>query len=80
MATVQLATRIEQEQLNQFRNIAKAIGTTPADALRMFVAAFVAQGGFPYLPRVQSVEAFESEEDATEFASRMSKRIINETR
>ena len=80
MSTVQIATRVDEQQNRQFREITRAIGTTPADALRMFIATFNSEGGFPYELKVKKmVEAFDSEDEATSFASRVSKRMINET-
>jgi DNA-damage-inducible protein J len=82
MATVQVATRVDQEQNRKFRATTKKLGTTPADALRMFIAAFNAEGGFPYQPKLKApvVEAFDNEEDAADFASHLAQRMIHETR
>ena len=81
METVQVATRIDKQQNRKFREISKSIGTTPSDALRIFIASFNSEGGFPFEVKLKSsIEAFDSEEEATEFASRMSRRIIDETR
>ena len=82
MGTVQIATRVDEQQSLEFRDITKALGTTPSDALRMFIAKFNAEGGFPYETKVKKmpVVAFESEDEATEFATRVSKRMIDETR
>ena len=80
MATVQIATRVDEQQSQQFREITKAIGTTPSDALRMFIAKFNSEGGFPYEIKIKkTVEAFDSEDEATSFATRASKRLLNET-
>jgi DNA-damage-inducible protein J len=81
MPTVQIATRVDEQQSQKFRVITKAIGTTPSDALRMFITAFNAEGGFPYELKVkQSVEAFNNEEEATSFATMMSRRLLDEVR
>jgi DNA-damage-inducible protein J len=82
MSTVQVATRIDEEQNRRFRAITKALGTTPSDALRMFIASFNAEGGFPYETklRTREIEAFNNEEDATAFATRLSMRMIDEAR
>jgi antitoxin component of RelBE/YafQ-DinJ toxin-antitoxin module len=48
MPTVQIATRIDETQSRLFRETTSRLGTTPADALRMFVAAFNEHHGFPY--------------------------------
>ena len=80
MGTVQIATRVDEQQDRKFREITKAIGTTPAEALRMFIASFNSEGGFPYEIKIKrSVEAFDSEDEATVFATRASRRMINET-
>jgi DNA-damage-inducible protein J len=78
MASKQVATRIDEETDRQFRMITKAIGTTPSDALRMFISAFNAAGGFPYTPRIRPVvEAFDSEEDATEFSTHLARKMLD---
>ena len=67
---MQLATRVDDTQGTLFKETARRLGTTPADALRMFVAAFNSQGGFPYtvrLPHSLDVQPFESDEEADEF-------------
>jgi DNA-damage-inducible protein J len=55
MPTVQIATRIDETQSRLFRETTSRLGTTPADALRMFVSAFNEHHGFPYT--VQTTEA-----------------------
>ena len=82
MSKIQIATRVDEEQSRRFQKIAKALGTTPADALRMFIIKFIAEGGFPFETKVKlsDIEAFDNEEEATAFASRLSRRTINETR
>lgn len=74
MAKTQFATRVEEDQAVMFKSITTRLGTTPADALRMFVSAFNEAGGFPFDVRVARpprVEAFDSEEDAIRFASEL---------
>jgi DNA-damage-inducible protein J len=83
MSTVQIATRVDEEQNQLFRETTRRLGTTPADALRMFIAAFNESRGFPYTVRIaadSSVEPFETEDEATGFASRAAQRMLNETR
>lgn len=50
MATIleALGTRVTPEEKNEFRRTCKAIGTTPAGALRIFVACFNNNQGFPF--------------------------------
>lgn len=74
----QAVTRVEDKEYELFQKTTANIGTTPSDALRMFIHAFNDHHGFPY--PVQSnrmdVEAFETEEEATEFATNMSMEIV----
>jgi DNA-damage-inducible protein J len=82
MSVVQIATRVDETDYRQFETVSKQIGTTPANALRMFVSAFNQAGGFPYQPQVATptVEAFCDEQEATNFASSLAQKVINETR
>lgn len=78
MATVQFATRVEESQAERFRRTTAALGTTPSDALRMFVASFNACGGFPYDVRVEEPNeaSLESIREAEEiFASGSHRRL-----
>lgn len=80
---MQLATRVDEEQGALFKETARRLGTTPSDALRMFVCAFNNNKGFPYDVRLDEgprVEAFTSEEDATRFATSLSRGVLDETR
>jgi len=46
----------------------------------MFIASFNAEGGFPYEIKLKkNIEAFETEDEATAFATRISKRLLHET-
>ena len=71
----QAATRIEDSEYELFQRTAASIGTTTADALRMFIYSFNDHHGFPYLvqSRRMQVEPFENEEDATRFATDLAK-------
>ncbi len=82
MSTIQLATRVDEEQAKMFRDTAKRLGTTPSDALRMFVSAFNTCKGFPYDVRIGALEVgpLKTEEEATQFATELSLGLINETR
>ncbi|CAM2818623.1 type II toxin-antitoxin system RelB/DinJ family antitoxin [Actinomyces slackii] len=73
MALKQATTRIEDDEYELFRATTRALGTTPADALRMFIYAFNEHRGFPYDVRTSkpTLEAFETEEDATRFATEL---------
>ena len=79
--SVQLATRVDDDQAAMFREVTKRLGTTPSDALRMFVAIFNDVKGFPYEVRLpKETEPFDNERDATAFASDMALRMLDETR
>ena len=66
----QAATRVEDQEYELFQKTAASIGTTTADALRMFIYSFNDHHGFPYpiQSRRMQVEAFETEREATQFA------------
>jgi DNA-damage-inducible protein J len=80
--SIQIATRVADDQAELFKETTKQLGTTPADALRMFVSAFNDYRGFPYEVRLpkENAEPFTSEQDATDFASLLALRASNETR
>ncbi|ERI05874.1 hypothetical protein [Atopobium sp. oral taxon 810] len=74
MERTQFATRVEDDQAEIFRETTRRLGTTPADAIRVFIYSFNECGGFPYDVRLRdpvSVEPFEDETEATDFATRM---------
>ena len=74
----QAATRFDDQEYELFQKTAASIGTTTADALRMFIYAFNDNHGFPYI--VQSkrmrLEAFETEEEATKFATELAMEAL----
>jgi len=83
MGKKQLATRVDEEQEREFRENTRKLGTTPSDAMRMFIVAFNACRGFPYDVRIgalEEAEPFATEEEATEFATHISKRTLNAER
>ncbi|MDR2374565.1 MAG: translation repressor RelB [Bifidobacteriaceae bacterium] len=81
MDTVQLATRVDKAQDRLFRETTRRLGTTPADAMRVFVSAFNAHRGFPFDVRLSpDAEPFETEEEADEFVGRLSRRLLDEAR
>ena len=63
----QATTRVDDEEYELFQRTAASIGTTPSDALRMFIISFNDYHGFPYpvQSRRMSLEAFETEEEAS---------------
>ena len=81
MDTIQLATRVEKTQDQLFRETTRRLGTTPADAMRVFIAAFNQHRGFPFDVRLAAnVEPFATEDEATDFATRSSLRLLDEAR
>ena len=79
---VQIATRVDEQQAELFKQTTKQLGTTPADALRMFISTFNNHRGFPYevrLPEVH-VEPFATEDEAREYATGLSLKAAHETR
>jgi DNA-damage-inducible protein J len=83
MSTIQLATRVSKEAEQKFRENTRRLGTTPSDALRMFIAAFNECNGFPYDVRIdalRNVEPFATEHEATEFATKISLRAARDAR
>jgi DNA-damage-inducible protein J len=79
MNTVQLATRVDRSQDKLFRETARRLGTTPADAMRVFVAAFNQHRGFPFDVRMRpDVEPFRTEEEALDFVDREAMRMLDE--
>lgn len=76
---VQLATRVDDSAANTFRSLTKQLGTTPSDAMRMFIMAFNAHNGFPYEVRLApSPEPFENESDALDFVDSMAQEMIGD--
>ena len=78
---IQLATHVDESQAELFRNTTARLGTTPADALRMFVAAFNECGGFPFDVRVPVrpvAEPFATESEANERIAQLNRRVIDE--
>lgn len=78
----QLATRVENHEAERFRETTRLLGTTPADALRIFVAAFNAHRGFPFDVRLTepTVEPFATEQEATDFSDRLAMKMMSDAR
>ncbi|MDR0784208.1 MAG: type II toxin-antitoxin system RelB/DinJ family antitoxin [Propionibacteriaceae bacterium] len=47
---VPITTKVRKTEKDEFLQVAESIGTTPSNAIRMFVAAFNKRGGFPFDP------------------------------
>ena len=74
----QAVTRVDDKEYDLFQETAANIGTTTADALRMFIYAFNDHHGFPYpvQSRRMQVEPFATEKEATEFATDLAMKIM----
>ena len=79
---MQASTRVEDDEYATFRETATSLGTTPSDVLRMFIYAFNDHHGFPYPVQSlrMSVEPFETEEEATVFATQLALEAIDAAR
>lgn len=49
-ATAPLSTKVTPDEKGTFVHLCEEIGTSPSNALRMFVSAFNRRGGFPFDP------------------------------
>jgi DNA-damage-inducible protein J len=68
MASVQIATRIDSKDKIEFENTAKNLGITPANAIKIFIAKFNAERGFPFeVKQTPKVEAFQNEKEVMDF-------------
>lgn len=45
-----ISAKLRQDEKETFQKICDAIGTSPSNAIRMFVSAFNKRGGFPFDP------------------------------
>ena len=71
---MQIATRVDDELGAEFKSVAKGLGVTPADAMRMFVVAFTAHRGFPYEVVLPKAAPFETKAEEDEFFDGLSDR------
>lgn len=71
-------TRVEDAEYDLFQRTAANIGITPSDALRIFIYSFNDYHGFPYPVRSRrmEVEPFQTEEDATRFATELAMEAL----
>ena len=74
----QASTRVEDAAYDLFQRTAASIGTTPSDALRIFIYSFNEYHGFPYPVRSRrmEIEPFQTEEDATRFATELAMEAL----
>lgn len=75
---MQIATRVDDELGAEFKSVAKGLGVTPADAMRMFVVAFTAHRGFPYEVVLPKAAPFETKAEEDEFFDGLSDELVND--
>ena len=49
-ATESISAKLRKDEKDRFSVICDEIGTSPSNAIRMFVSAFNRRGGFPFYP------------------------------
>lgn len=49
-AMAPISAKLRQDEKDTFQETCEAIGTSPSNAIRMFVSAFNKRGGFPFDP------------------------------
>ena len=67
LSTATLTTKVTPDEKKGFLEACAEIGTTPSNALRMFVSAFTKRGGFPFdtsNPYGFSAETLQAMDDA----------------
>ena len=62
LMNIQFATRVSDEQARQFKAYTAALGTTPSDAMRILIAAFNQNKGFPCEIRLKVGDEVKEEE------------------
>jgi DNA-damage-inducible protein J len=66
---VPITAKIKESEKKEFIQISENIGTTPSNAIRMFISAFNKRGGFPFdssNPYGFNQETLEAMRDAAE--------------
>ncbi|MDR2581853.1 MAG: type II toxin-antitoxin system RelB/DinJ family antitoxin [Fibromonadaceae bacterium] len=78
MPSTQITAKVNKSQKAQFERIAKSIGTTPANALKMFIVKFNYTQGFPFELKMENqyIEELEDIIDANE-ADRITQEMID---
>lgn len=74
----QVVSRVEDAEYERFRELTASLGTTSADAIRIFVHSFNEHGGFPYPVRKMAYEPFRTEEEVTEFMDGLAMEVLDE--
>ncbi len=67
LAMAPISAKIRQDEKDAFQRTCEEIGTSPSNAIRMFVSAFNKRGGFPFDPSNPNgfnVETLQAMDDA----------------
>ena len=77
----QVMTSIEDAEYELFQRTAADIGITTDEALRIFIYKFNEHRGFPFPThdKVMQIESFETEEEATRFATDLAMEIVRKS-
>ena len=76
----QIATRVDDVEAERFRETTRLLGTTPAGAMHTFVSAFNVHGASRSVSTEPTVEAFASEQEASDFSDRLAMRMMHDAR
>lgn len=57
--TAPIVVKVPVEEKKHFVELTKELGTTPSDAIRLFIRAFENEKGFPFTPKLKKVPTVE---------------------
>lgn len=74
----QVVSRVDDREFERFKELTASLGTTAADAVRIFVHSFNDYGGFPYpvRKRAQKFVDFEDDQAVADFADEMALEVL----
>lgn len=76
--TTHISTRISDEDARIFEETTQSLGISPSDALRMFIAAFNRNGGFPFDVQVKPIyEAVRTEGEAIDLCDHLAEELLD---
>ena len=76
----QVVTRVEDAEYERFKELTASLGTTAADAVRIFVHSFNDHGGFPYPVRKRGARYvdFEDESEVDELMDALASEVMDD--
>ena len=76
----QVVSRVEDAEYERFRELTASLGTTAADAVRIFVHSFNDYGGFPYPVRKREplYVDFENDQEVADFADELAAEVLSD--